>query len=106
MKKNYLYTALFITSAFALASYPAQEPEELATGIIKTNDADQNGMLSKEEVDLYFRITRFDEVDQNKDGYLNHSELAQSYANAQKARQKRANEDSLVDKIPIVNQIF
>ncbi|MDJ0626389.1 MAG: hypothetical protein QNJ31_08515 [Candidatus Caenarcaniphilales bacterium] len=62
-----------------------------AKDIIKSNDLDGDGKLSKDEVDPIFRIKRFDKVDNNpKDNLLSQEELTVSYKNAALAKAQRS----------------
>lgn len=86
-----------------LASISAEEnpkdfsslpPAEAAKKIIESNDFDKDGKLSKKEVDFSFRVKRFKSVDTNKDGFLDESELEQSYTNTAKYSQQKASNKS------------
>ncbi len=97
MRKQTLYS-LFALAAFALPGLSADKnavpdlsslpPEQAASQIIYYNDKDGNKMLSKDEVDMNFRVRRFNSVDKNNDGLLDQVELTESYRNAAQVRQQ------------------
>jgi hypothetical protein len=88
MKKSILFciAILVLTSSVTFAKdalvapdLSSLPPEQAASEIIKLNDRDGNKVLSKDEVDLGFRLSRFKDVDKNSDGLLDQTELTNSY---------------------------
>lgn len=90
----------------------SNEYTEKANTLLKTLDANKDNKLSPNEVNLSFRLRRFQYVDKNQDGYLDQAELTDSYqksalAQAQKSSENQQNKpllEKIVQKInPPVN---
>ena len=90
----------------------SNEYTEKANTLLKTLDANKDNKLSPNEVNLSFRLRRFQYVDKNQDGYLDQTELTDSYqksalAQAQKSSENQQNKpllEKIVQKInPPVN---
>ncbi len=104
MKKLFTLSLLaFATSSACLAGNPFAKkqnteenvqvsPSEAAAKLLKANDGDKDGKLSKKEVNLSFRVKRFNVVDKNKDGFLDEQELVDSYTRTTQASNTKAAE--------------
>ncbi len=88
------------------------EYKEKANALLKTLDGNKDNKLSPNEVNLSFRLRRFQYVDKNQDGYLDEIELTDSYRKsalyqAQKNSQNGGNKpflEQIVQKIsPPIN---
>ena len=109
--------SLFSFNAFVQADevdnlINSNEYTEKANTLLKTLDANKDNKLSPNEVNLSFRLRRFQYVDKNQDGYLDQTELTDSYqksalAQAQKSSENQQNKpllEKIVQKInPPVN---
>jgi Ca2+-binding EF-hand superfamily protein len=91
--------ALSLSLTLSVASFakkqadaPALSPSEAAQNLIKVNDANKDGKLSKNEVNLSFRVKRFNTVDKNKDGFLDEAELENSYSKSAQVQEKKASD--------------
>jgi len=89
---------LALASGVSVASFAKKEssenletlsPEESTARLLKSNDANKDGRLAKNEVNLGFRVKRFARVDENKDGFLDEQELKKSFEKTQQYNQQR-----------------
>ncbi len=62
-------------------------PSEAAAKLLKNNDANKDGKLAKNEVNLSFRMKRFKKVDKNSDNFLSLEELEESYQKTSQAKE-------------------
>lgn len=90
--KNFsiLFSLIALSGLFALSSLAKKDgsvaeeiatlpPNEAAAKLLKANDANKDGKLAKNEVNLSFRMKRFKRVDKNNDNFLSLEELENSY---------------------------
>ncbi len=84
-------------------SVNSNEYTEKANALLKTLDANKDNKLSPNEVNLSFRLRRFQYVDKNQDGYLDQAELTDSYQKSALAQAQRNSENQqnkpLLEKI-------
>jgi Ca2+-binding EF-hand superfamily protein len=67
----------------------ALSPTEATSKLLESNDLDKDGKLSPKEVNFSFRKRRFKKVDANADGFLDQSELENSFTKASEAMAQR-----------------
>jgi LysM repeat protein len=97
---NFAMIFLLILLACSLSTtVKAQNFEQQALAILKSNDLNRDGRLSGDEVDFSFRLRRFRKVDLNGDGYLDKFELTKSYEQAYLAKQQYQQNNTETQKV-------